>query len=135
MCIRDRACPDLVLVLGEDLSKYRAASRAMLAEQNFLAGEAPSLADVAVYELLDFAHAACAASGSARGTGILTDAAGVARAGDDCVRGGISMGSKSSKKDFLGRFLDTSNILPQYRDQDNRQFDCAASCKMYNLHR
>ena len=44
----------------------------------------------------------CAASGSARGTGILTDAAGVARAGDDCVRGGISMGSKSSKKDFLG---------------------------------
>ena len=45
--------------------RYAVKWEAMLAEQKFLAGDAPSLADVAVYEVLDFAHAACAASGSA----------------------------------------------------------------------
>ena len=44
--------------------RYAVKWEAMLAEQKFLAGDAPSLADVAVYEVLDFAHAACAASGS-----------------------------------------------------------------------
>ena len=44
--------------------RYAVKWEAMLAEQKFLAGDAPSLADVAVYEVLDFAHAACAKSRS-----------------------------------------------------------------------
>ena len=45
--------------------RYAVKWEAMLAERRCLAGDAISIADVAVYEVLDFAHAACAASGLA----------------------------------------------------------------------